>query len=234
MINKRMTDKPLVSCICLTADRPLYLRTAVESFLAQDWPKKELIVVDSGEDCSGALHRAGVSFTYLRADRKNIGQNRNYGCNVARGEVIAHWDDDDWSDDHRLTDQVERLLESKKSVTGYNAMLFFDGTSDEVFRYKGQFDYAIGTSLCFKREFWHHYSFTTGKMREDNVFVQQARNANEIVCCDAEKLMVARIHPGNTAPKEPKLYPRQWQQMSMYELPGKFMNALGKEFGDAL
>lgn len=226
--------KPLVSCICLTADRPQFLRTAVESFMAQDWPNKELVVVDGGtEEISSLLHRLKASFTYLRVQSREIGRNRNSACALARGEIIAHWDDDDWSDDHRLTDQVERLLENKKAVTAYNSMLFFDGTSDEVFRYKGPFDYGIGTSLCFTREFWDQHTFTTGKMREDNVFVQQARNANQIVCADAEKLMVARIHPGNTAPKEPKLYPRQWQQVSMYELPDKFMNALGKEFGES-
>jgi glycosyltransferase involved in cell wall biosynthesis len=227
-------SEPLVSCICLTADRPTFLRTAIEAFHAQDWPNKELVIVDSGRvDISEALALA-KSYTYLKTSEKHIGALRNSACSLSRGGIIAHWDDDDWSDDHRLTDQVERLLASGKSVTAYNAMLFFDGSTDEVFRYKGTFDYGIGTSLCFTREFWDQHTFTFGKMREDNVFVQQARNANQIVCTDAEKLMVARIHPGNTAPKEPKLYPRHWQQMSMYELPEKFMNALGKEFGHAV
>lgn len=225
--------EPLVSCICVTADRPKYLETAIDCFLAQDYPNKELIVVDDGkEEIAPVLHRRHLSYTLIRSETKlTIGEKRNQACAVSRGEVIAHFDDDDWSAPERLSDQIARMNEFHKDVTGYSSMLFFDECSDEVWKYRGAFDYALGTSLCFTREFWAQHPFIANnwKQHEDNVFVQQARNENQIVCVDAEQIMVARIHASNSDAKKPRNHPRMWQQMGLYELPGEFLNAISKE-----
>jgi hypothetical protein len=41
-------------------------------------------------------------------------------------------------------------------------------------------------------------------------------------------LMVARIHPGNTCPKKPRDYPRQWLPVAASEIPQEFFTVCGK------
>ena len=122
-----------------------------------------------------------------------IGPKRNLACENAEGEIIVHFDSDDWSAPSRIRDQVERLLASGKAVSGYHSMLFWDGT--EGFKFKGSADYSLGTALCYRKSFWQKHPFVSEdhKRWEDNVFVQDARNDNEIVAVDAGSLMVARF-----------------------------------------
>ena len=69
---------------------------------------------------------ASIRLVHIEQGR-TIGEKRNFGAGRARGAVIAHWDDDDYSAPDRLEDQVGRLLQSGKAVTGYFAMRFTDG-----------------------------------------------------------------------------------------------------------
>jgi O-antigen biosynthesis protein len=110
---------PLVSCIMPTYNRRALLSLALRSFLAQDYPNRELIVVDDGEDAvvdvvSGV---PGVRYFRLRT-RKSIGAKRNVACQQAQGEIIAHWDDDDWYSPERLGYQVAPILTDQADLTG--------------------------------------------------------------------------------------------------------------------
>lgn len=215
---------PLVSAVCVTADRREFLRAAIDCYLAQDYPHKELVVVDDGKDRVADLCRGIPGCTYypLEGEKEKIGVKRNLGASVATGQIICHWDDDDWSGPGRMRDQVERLEASGKAVSGYHTMLFWDG--EQAFRYKGIQDYSVGSALCYRKEFWQTHVFIAEDHRrwEDNVFVQQARNDNQIVSVDAGQLMVARIHAGNTAPKKPRESPRQWEVVDRSEIPEAF------------
>jgi glycosyltransferase involved in cell wall biosynthesis len=215
---------PLVSAICVTADRREFMRAALECFRAQDWAHKELVVVDDGQDRVGDLCRDVPNCHYVSLDgpKQPIGVKRNRGAEAAVGEILCAWDDDDWSAPSRITDQVERLLASGKAVSGYHSMLFWDGA--QAFRYKGAYDYSLGSALCYRKEFWREHAFISEDHRrwEDNVFVQDARNEGQIVCADAGQMMVARIHAGNTAPKKPRENPQQWHPVNRSEIPEAF------------
>jgi O-antigen biosynthesis protein len=129
-----------------------------------------------------------------------IGAKRNYGCERAAGDVIAHFDDDDYSAPGRLADQVQRLLESGKAVTGFHSMRFTDGV--RWWKYEGTPNYALGTSLCYRRDWWSSHRFPAVQIGEDNQLVAAAHSAGELVTADADDLMYATIHPGNTSPRK--------------------------------
>lgn len=143
------------------------------------------------------------------AGTPRIGDLRNIGCDNARGEVIAHWDDDDYSAPERLADQIARLTESGKAVTGYHSMRFTDGA--RWWKYGGSPDYALGTSLCYRRDWWARNTFVSMQIGEDNAFVSAARTAGEIVSADAGKLMYATVHQSNTSPRN--LKGSNWKQL---------------------
>lgn len=78
-----------------TADRRQFIPRAVEYFLRQDYPNRELIVVDDGSDAVADLMPNDARVRYLRLDAKHTdGARRNIAREQARGEVIAHWDGD--------------------------------------------------------------------------------------------------------------------------------------------
>jgi len=111
--------QPLVSCITPTANRRGFLPQAIRYFLAQDYPHKELIIVDDGEDAVGDLVPEDARIRYIRLQGKTVlGEKRNRAAADARGEIIVHYDDDDWSAPWRLGYQIEELLTSGADICG--------------------------------------------------------------------------------------------------------------------
>lgn len=128
-----------------------------------------------------------------------VGEKRNVGCEQARGEVIAIWDDDDWSGPNRLTDQVRRLEESGLALTGYRTMRFTDGA--KWWLYRGDRDVALATSMMFRRPWWLHRKFGFEQVGQDESFWGDAVMAQQFTTVDDETNMYATIHPGNTSPR---------------------------------
>ena len=61
-------------------------------------------------DPVGDLIPADPRIRYLReTPRRVLGDKRNRLCELARGEIIVHWDDDDWHGRDRIARQVAAL-----------------------------------------------------------------------------------------------------------------------------
>src|SRR5262249_22793780 len=115
----RISAQPLVSCIMPTADRRLFVSQAIRYFLRQDYPRCELIVVDDGVDAVADAMPPDPRIRYVRLDGKHtVGAKRNLACTEARGEIIVHWDDDDWMAHWRLSYQVANLLQEQADICG--------------------------------------------------------------------------------------------------------------------
>jgi glycosyltransferase involved in cell wall biosynthesis len=113
------TGLPLVSCIMPTYNRRQFVTQALQLFLRQDYPNRELIIVDDGPDAIGDLTVNLPNVSYLRLPcRNSIGAKRNLACRHAQGDFIAHWDDDDWYSTDRLRYQVAPILSGRADMTG--------------------------------------------------------------------------------------------------------------------
>lgn len=191
----------LVSAILPTRGRPAMARQALDCFLAQTYREKELIILDDIEDPSFPIGvPAGYRILRFMGASRLIPEKRNQLCELAAGEIIAHFDSDDWSAPNRLEHQVELLDISSKSVTGYSTMLFYDGF--KAHKYHNGPHYAVGTSLTYRKDWWSAHRFLeTKRIAEDNEFVQAALVADQLITSDCPSMMVARIHSENTATK---------------------------------
>jgi O-antigen biosynthesis protein len=160
---------------------------------------RELLIISDGEDVRDLLpNDPSIRLVHV-AERRTIGEKRNVGCGFATGEVICHWDDDDWSEPKRLEDQITRLVVTNAAVTGYHSMRFTDGS--KWWKYEGQKVYALGTSLCYRKAWWERHQFPAKNVGEDNAFVSLASAENQLVSADAGAMMWASIHVGNTSPR---------------------------------
>lgn len=113
VVSRRRDYSPLVSCVCMTYNRPpdrqYLIEEAIESFLRQDYPNKELIVLN---DCPGQeliCDAPGVRVINVPARYPTLGDKQNAAIRLSQGELIALWDDDDISLPWRLSLSVERL-----------------------------------------------------------------------------------------------------------------------------
>lgn len=188
-----------VTCLCLTKNRRMWLPKAIACFLAQTYERAELLILADGEDVRDLLPASGRVRLMHLAETRNIGEKRNFGCSQAAGEIICHWDDDDWSAPDRLARQVEMLADSGRAVAGFHSMRFTDGA--RWWQYKGTRDYALGTSLCYRRDWWQAHNFAHAQVGEDNQFVKAAWDAKQLVNEDAGERMYATTHAGNTSPR---------------------------------
>lgn len=161
--------------------------------------------MSSGEDIAD-LVPSDVRHVHL-AGNPVIGVMRNAGSGHAQGELIANFDDDDFSSPIRLEDQVQRLLSSHACLTGYHSMRFTDG--QRWWKYAGVSNYALGTSLLYRRSWWQAHRFPELQVGEDNDFVRAAAQALQLSSADAGELMFATTHPGNTSPRN--LAGKSWQ-----------------------
>ena len=196
-----------MTCLCLTYNRREWLPKAIECFQRQTYPHRELLIIADGADVKDLVDD---SIRLIHIDgHPEIGEKRNFGCEHARGSIIAHWDDDDYSAPERLGDQIARLNETGRAVTGYHSMRFTDG--NKWWQFWSLEHRACGTSLMYRRDWWERHRFPPKQIQEDVDFVQEAYLAGELISVDAKNLMYATIHLGNTSPRP--LRPPQWVEI---------------------
>jgi glycosyltransferase involved in cell wall biosynthesis len=198
-------DRPLVSCIMPTANRRRFVREAIRLFLAQDYRAKELIILDDGNDGIEDLVTDDPRIRYLRqaSRREPIGAKRNRLCAEARGELIAHWDDDDWYAPWRLSRQVAEIIDGEADVCGLDRILFFDPLVQRAWEYAypaGGSIWVYGATFCYRRSLWQRQPFAAIDVGEDTRFVAALYGAR-VRAIPATEMYVGLIHAGNTGPK---------------------------------
>lgn len=209
-----------------TYNRQHLIPVALKCYLSQDWPDKELVVIDDGPHSVGHLVKQMVpDAIYIHfAERQAIGNKRNQACEAASGDVICHFDDDDWSAPGRIRDQLTRLLESGKQMTGYHSIIYWNGL--RAYRYiSGVPQYAVGTSMCYQKRFWDTHRFPPKNYAEDNALVYQARDERQLIAVDAGQMMVVRSHPSCTSSAE-RLRQNSWPEVPHESLPREFFDAI--------
>jgi glycosyltransferase involved in cell wall biosynthesis len=193
---------PRVSCIMPTCDRRLFVPRAVRHFLAQRWPDAELIVIDDGERPVEDLVPVGGRIRYLRqAVRRSIGHKRNLACEAATGEIVIHWDDDDWMAPTWIATQVAALAVAGADVTGLCRPYFHHAARQRAYRYeypRGARPWVHGGTLCYTRALWRKNPFPDVSHGEDLRF-QWSAVPKTIVAHDGSGGYVAGLHDGNTS-----------------------------------
>lgn len=154
------------------------LQLGIEYYHKQDYPNKELIII--GDELG-----------------KSIGEKRNYGCRIATGDLICHFDDDDFYKPDYLSKAAKHMFETGAQMTGLSSAYFYQpGTGLWLYEYKGRQPYVIGSGMMYYRTVWERKPFEDRNEGEDLLF---QTNAGRIIPHGYLDSMVAIIHGGNTA-----------------------------------
>jgi len=146
---------PLISCICVTSNRPLLLQRAIACFERQTYRNKELVLSYPKGDLptkNVVEQICAISDMPLvileRPDEENLGTARNHAIEAANGEFICIWDDDDWYHNDRLRCQYDSIKGSPFKACIFLSILLYDFESKEAFF--SPYRMWEGTLLCDK------------------------------------------------------------------------------------
>lgn len=201
------SDPPLVSAIMPTRDRPEFALQAVRYFCDQDYPNKEMIVI---EDATPSLEGRmpddpRVRYVATGKPLRSIGAMRNEACELARGEIVAHWDDDDWYGPERLSRQVEPILSGDADLTALRDSVMLDLANWRFWRTQPDLHKRIfyigdvhGATMTYRRSIWETAKFPDQSLAEDAIFLQQALDmGSRLKALDAEGLFLYIRHGAN-------------------------------------
>jgi GT2 family glycosyltransferase len=154
-------DRPLVSILVRTTQRPAWLREALQSIRHQTYSNIEVVVIEDGEAVSRemiAREFADMQITY-RATENRVGRSNagNLALALARGEWLNFLDDDDVF----FADHVEVVLRAARAAKCKGAYAIGWETATRVIdssraEYVEVSHHAIHVQPFNRFVLWHH------------------------------------------------------------------------------
>lgn len=161
------SQKPLVSIVIPAYNAMPYLEEAIESILAQDYPKVELIVLDDGSTDSTKEFLEKYKGTFYFESHANMGQVKtlNKGWEMSTGEIIGYLSADDKLAPDAVSNSVSEFLKDPKIVVTYpnNALINSNSTLFRFVTNLQDYDFqkllCEGYRICFVGAFWLKNAF---------------------------------------------------------------------------
>lgn len=197
---------PKVSCICITHQRKDYLRIAIDCFLHQTYPNKELSIWCTIDDLTtpevvAKYNSPLIALNFFpKTQVLNLGQKRNYAIENTHCDFVCTWDDDDWYHCRRIELQVDSIQTSYKPVSLLSMILIYDSILKKSF--------VSGTRLweqtiMFEKQlFSNEFRYDELSRSEDKDFVQKLLFRNLVYPLFQPKLYIYNFHGRNTWDKE--------------------------------
>lgn len=121
-----MSESPLISVIVPVYNGERFLRDAIDSILAQDYGRLQILVIDDGStDTTPAIASEFRSrIDYHRQENQGPAVARNNGLSMARGEIVTFLDADDLWCANKLASQLPLLSNPEVSMVWGRTQLF--------------------------------------------------------------------------------------------------------------
>lgn len=194
-------DGPRISCLMVTANRRRLAQRSVDCFLAQRYPNRELVIVDDGtEDYAPILSAVPADRLIYHRLPKNpattLGELRNLTLDLARGDLISQWDDDDWFDPARLTRQMA-LIADRAAIWCPAALMHLDDPAWIERPYVGYFKGGAPSTILHRRR--DDIRYPAERKGEDSTYRDAWLRLGRVVMdVDLAGLLIRCFHGGNT------------------------------------
>lgn len=138
---------PMVTAVMPTYNRPEFVAHAVNLFQQQRYSRKELLILDDSPRAQ-STKQFGSNVRYIRyPDRVLMAKKHNDALQLAQGELLVHWDDDDWSAPMRITRQVEPIMMLGVDVVGLKLWHVLNSGQFTMFAYTNKKPLPAGTFI---------------------------------------------------------------------------------------
>ena len=199
------TNQPKISVIVPTRSRAHLLSRLIEIFDQQTWTNKELLILDDTPQGQQEIETLQAQHQHIQlwhiSQTKSIGAKRNQLIEQAEGDLIAHFDDDDFYAPTYLEVMANNLLENNKNLvklTGWfcfhqasKTLGYWDTTRQDIshtvfmgnespkthdksFTPRGyrSFLTGYGFSYLYRRKVWEQIKFRDINLGEDSQFYE--------------------------------------------------------------
>ncbi|MBF0335490.1 MAG: glycosyltransferase [Alphaproteobacteria bacterium] len=190
--------QPLISCLMVTRDRTAQARVAIDCFLKQTWPNKELVIVTEAPDPAliehvRALNAPEIKLFHVHEPSPTLGDLRNISVERASGALICQWDDDDLYDPLRLQVQYAVLCRTGAHACLLERWLMWwpDSRRLAISRRRTW----EGSVLCLKSAMPRYPSERRG---EDGPVTEHLLGHARVALLDLPRLYVYVAHGANT------------------------------------
>lgn len=117
--------KPLLTVVIPVYNVEKYLKRCVESVIAQDWKKYEILLVDDGSTDHSPQICDNYVKTYdfisvIHKENGGLSEARNTGLSQAKGEYVYFPDSDDWIEPDTFIVLSEALESQKFDIISFN------------------------------------------------------------------------------------------------------------------
>lgn len=193
--------QPLVTAVMITGKSPTrrpWCRMSLKAFLAQSWRRKELLIINDGEQSWADLWRDQPGNTICEIlvphdQPRTLGALRNLALEQAQGDWIIQWDDDDWSAPWRMALQMEHR-QPDRPVT-LRRQIRYSTTRDTAFVFAETGRYGIAGTILHPRTALRYPSRSIG---EDAAFIKSWPQPPVVLEQAPPQTYVRIFHGGNT------------------------------------
>lgn len=197
--NYHLSYYPLVTAVCITRKRVVYLEKAIQDFFNQTYPNKELLIVFDSDDTETenlieTIKDSRVK-TYKNYSKKTLGALRNLSIDNSNGEYIIQWDDDDRYHPKRIEYQLKESLMNGGKACFLDRWNIVDMvTGDNYLSHKRIWE----GSILAPKELLLKYRYSDKKMGEDTDMVNNMKKFDNIVLLTYYDLYIYYLHGENT------------------------------------
>lgn len=195
---------PLVSCLMVTGGRPELVRRSVGCFQRQDHPHKELVILSDDPNDEPDLRALEKNDPRVRVaiiehdPLRRLGGLRNMSMDLARGDWLVQWDDDDWYGRERVSRQLAAALRAGAGASALKYTLMHMVTAHETTHsFRGDTGVATPGTILYRRSDLRYPNLAKN---EDGEFLRAARARFGLAIMGAEwsSLYVRIFHGANT------------------------------------
>lgn len=166
-----------ISALCITYGRPHLLEEALESFLKQDYPDKELIIINDLPEQELIFDNPQVKIFNFKERFPTIGDKRNKSVELSSGDILTSWDDDDIYLPWLLSSLVEKF-ETNKELEFIQPNRSFCLCNGKIEITKGWCAHVAFTRKIFDAV-GGYYSMNSGQDSNLNKRIKETLNANK-------------------------------------------------------
>lgn len=225
-----MAEKPLVSIVIPLYNGSNFVEEAIKCATAQDYPNKEIIVVNDGSTDDGAGREICLKYadkiTYLEKENGGCSSALNFGIKAAKGEYISWLSHDDLYLPNKLSYQIELIeklgLDKNTLVSNSGGLIDKDGktiahpslktdanlSAEEFFSYLLFKKCLNGCGLLIPKTVFEKGLYFREDMRfvlDWNLWLKVAAEGFSVYI-DSAELVKNRVHGGQVTVKQKELH----------------------------
>lgn len=207
---KRNSELPFVSVVCPTWNRRAFLPYLLYIYQYQDYPslKRELIILDDSAESNEDLIAMLVDHTcqhvrYVHSPvRLDLGKKRNMLNEMARGEYIICFDDDDYYPPSKISHQVASMQRNNARFSGCDTIYIWYSHLDKIYRTVSFGErHALNGTFGYHRNYLRNHRYNdSATLAEEQAFLNNFTTPVQQI--DPKEAILCISHSANTYDKD--------------------------------